>query len=212
MISNMSNMVFINGQHYVRFLFVFVCVLHINDIYRTFGNAVRIFADEHLSKLQVIQNKLLKLPVKLVYLAPTSLFHYNITVLKIVEIHIVNILFFVNECRARRAANIFKNYYTAHEATYEFKHIDRLFAPLATTELGFNWCAILGAKLWNRYFDEVNLHMFTKSSRKRVTKSFIAKYALLTLLTPSVSLYKRYVYVYMGMIWAWLFDTYVYMC
>ena len=55
-----------------------------------------------------MQNKLLKLLLKLDYRTSTSLIHYNMALLKIADIHIVNILSFVNECRAGRKPDIFK--------------------------------------------------------------------------------------------------------
>ena len=73
--------------------------------------------DEHLSKLQVMQNKLLKLLLKLDYRTSTNLLHHNMTLLKIADFHTVNILSFVNECRAGRYSDIFKNYFTVLEAT-----------------------------------------------------------------------------------------------
>ena len=104
--------------------------------------------------------------------------HVKHFVSKRIDIHFVNILSFVNECRAGRNPDIFKNYFTVREATYDLRYKDRLFVPLTRTELGSSRCAILGAKLWNKYFDEVNPHLFKKSFRKRVTKSVIAKYTL----------------------------------
>ena len=155
--------------------------LYFSFIYSRINYGIEVYgscADEHLSKLQVMQNKLLKLLLKLDYRTSTSLLHYNMALLKIADIHTVNILSFVNECRAGRNPDIFKNYFTVREATNELRHKDRLFVPLTRTELGSSRCAILGAKLWNKYFDEVNPHLFKKTFRKRVTKSFIAKYTL----------------------------------
>ena len=95
-----------------------------------------ICADEHLSKLQVIHNTLLKLLLQLNYRTFTSLLHYYMTLLKISDIHTVNILSFLNECRAGRNPDIFKNYSTVREETYDFRHNDHLFVPLAIIELG----------------------------------------------------------------------------
>ena len=82
------------------------------------------------------------------------------TLLNKADIHTVNILLFVNECRAGRNPDIFKNYFTVREATYDFRLKDRLFVPLARTELGSSRSVILGTKLWNKYLDEVNQHLF----------------------------------------------------
>ena len=153
------------------------CQLYFSFIYSCINYGIEVYgscADEHLSKQQVMQNNLLKLLLKLDYRTSTSLLHYNMTLLKIADIHTVNILYFVNECRAGRNPDIF----TVREATYDFRHRDRLFVPLARTELGSSRCAILSAKLWNKCFDEVHPHLSKKSFRKQVTKYFIAKYTI----------------------------------
>ena len=132
------------------------CQLYFSFIYSGINYGIEVYGscvDEHLSKLQVMQNKLLKLLLKLDYHTSTSLLHYNMTLLKIADIHTVNIFSFVNECRAGRNPDIFKNCFKVREATYDLRHKDRLFVPLTRTELGFSRCAILGAKLWNKYFD-----------------------------------------------------------
>ena len=155
--------------------------LYFSFIYSRIYYGIEVYgscADEQLSKLQVMQNKLLKLLLKLDYRTSTSLLHYNMILLKIADIHTVNILSFVNECRAGRNPDIFKNFFAVREATYDHRHKDRLFVPLTRTELGSSRCAILGAKLWNKYFDEVNQYLFKKSFRTRVAKSFITKYIL----------------------------------
>ena len=138
--------------------------LYFSFIYSRINYRIEVYgscADEHLSKLQVMQNKLLKLLLKLNYRTSTSLLHYNMTLLKIADIHTVNISSFVNECRAGRNPD-----FTVREATYNLRHKDCLFVPSTKTELGSSRCAILGAKLWNKYFDEVNPHLFKKSFQK----------------------------------------------
>ena len=152
--------------------------LYFSFIYSRINYGIKVYgscADEHLSKLKVMQNKLLKLLLKLYYRTSTNLLHYNMTVLKIADIHTVNILSFVNECRAGRNPDIFKNYFTVREATYDHRHKDCLFVPLTRTELGSSRCAILGAKLWNKDFDEVNTHLFKKIVSKASDKIFHCK-------------------------------------
>ena len=173
--------------------------LYFSFIYSRINYGIEVYgscADEHLSKLQVMQNKLLELLLKLDYRTSTSLLHYNMALLKIADIHTVIILSFVNECRAGRNSDIFKKYFTVREATYNLRHKDCLFVPLTRTELESSRCAILGAKLWNKYYDEVNPHLFKKSFRKRVTKSFIAKYTLQTMLIPTCICACMYMYIF----------------
>ena len=91
--------------------------LYFSFIYSRINYGIEVYgscADEHLSKLQGIQKKLLKLLLKLDYRTSTSPLHYNMTFLKIADIHTVNILSFVNECIAGRNPDIFKNYFTGN--------------------------------------------------------------------------------------------------
>ena len=135
-------------------------------------------ADTHLPKAQVMPIKLLKFLFQLDYRTSTNLLHYKYGITEIADIHTVNISFFSNECRAGRNNDIFNNYYTVREATSDFRHEFRLFVPLTRTELDSNCCAILGAILRNKYFNEINPQLFKKLFRKRVTKYFIANHIL----------------------------------
>ena len=131
------------------------------------------------------------------------------TLLKIADIHTVNILSFVNECRAGRNPDIFKNYFTVSEATYDFRHKDRLFVPLARIALGSCRCAILGAKLWKNNFDEVNQHLFKKLFRKRVTKMFYCKIHSIMMLIPMSICACIYIYIF---IWVDIYMIIPYLC
>ena len=69
----------------VKFFGIFNHAKHFSFIYSRINYWIEVYgscADEHLSKLQVMQNKLLKLLLKLDYRTSTSLLHYNMTILK----------------------------------------------------------------------------------------------------------------------------------
>ena len=60
--------------------------LYFSLIYSRINYGIEVYGicgDEHLSKLQVMQNKLLQLLLKLDYRTSTSLLHHNITLLKL---------------------------------------------------------------------------------------------------------------------------------
>ena len=203
--------IFNHVKHFVskriaRQLYFSLIYSRINYGIEVYGNCM----DEHLSKLQVMPNKLLKLLLKLDYRTSASLIHYNVALLKIADIHVVNILSFVNECRAGRNPEIFKNYFTVREATYNLRHKDRLFVPLTRTELGSSRCAILGAKLWNKYFDEVNPHLFKKIVSEASKKIFHCKIHSINDVNADMYLC-MHVYVYIHMAWYW-HDYSILMC
>ena len=129
------------SKRIARNLYISFNCSRIKDGIEVYGSC----ADAHLSKAQVMPNKLLKFLFKFDNCTSTSLLIYQYDNSEIADIHTVNILSFSNECRAGRNNDIFKKYYTVREATHDFRHEFRLFVPLTRTELGSYCCAILGA-------------------------------------------------------------------
>ena len=133
-------------------------------------------ANEYLQKLQVIQNKLLKLLLNFDRRTSTNELHQQLSLLKVVDIHNVNLLSFVNECRSGRCPTLFSNYYHVREAGYDLREKDRLHVPMARTDIGQSSCKIKGARLWNNKFNLVNQHLHKKGFRAIITKQFIETY------------------------------------
>ena len=73
-------------------------------------------AKDTLLKLQIVQNKLLKLLLKWDRRTPTDVVHQRLSILNSIEIHIVKVLSFVNECRSYTVPEMFVNYYKIREA------------------------------------------------------------------------------------------------
>ena len=146
-------------------------------------------ADEYLSKLQTLQNKLLKLMLKLDRRTSTNQLHRNLSLLKVADIHTVSVLCFVNNCRAARCPETFCNYYQVRQTERELRNKDHLDVPWARTDMGLSSCNIKGARLWNENFPAVNPYLYKKCFKTRVTKYFIEKYVwwIYKILTPDVS-------------------------
>ena len=119
-------------------------------------------ANKYLQKLQVIQNKLLKLFVNFDRWMSTNELHQQLSLLKVVDIHTVNVLSFVNEYRSGRCLTLFSSYYHAREAGCEL----RQNVPMARTDTGQSSCKIKGARLWNNKFNLVNSHLYKKELQK----------------------------------------------
>ena len=143
-------------------------------------------ADEYLSKLQILQNKLLKLMLKIDRRTSTNQLHRNLSLLKVTDIHTVSVLCFVNNCRAARCPETFCNYYQVRQTERELRYKDHLDVPWARTDMGLSSCNIKGA---NENFPAVNPYLYKKCFKTRVTKYFIEKYVwwLCKILTPDVS-------------------------
>ena len=89
----------------------------------------------------------------------TNELHQQLSLLIVVDIHTVNVLSFVNECRSGRCPTLFSSYNHVLEAGYEFRQKDRLHAPMARTDIGQSSHKIKGARLWNNKFNLVNHHL-----------------------------------------------------
>ena len=111
----------------------------------------------------------------------TNVLHQQLSLLKVVDIHTVNVLSFVNECRSGRCATLFSSYYHVREAGYELRQSDRLHVPMARTDIGQSSCKIIGARLSNNNFNLVNHHLYKKALER------ISRNALLKLITKFVT-------------------------
>ena len=65
-----------------------------------------------LNKLQVIQNKLMKLLTKKERRYSTNLLHTELDILKVQDIHKHSVLQFVHKCKANKTISNFENYFT----------------------------------------------------------------------------------------------------
>ena len=145
---------------------------HIKYGIEVFGDC----ANEYLQKLQVIQNKLLKQLLNFDRRMSTDELHQQLSLLKVVDIHTLNVLSFVDECRSGRCPTLFSGYYHVRQAGYKLRQNDRLHVPMARTDTGQSSCKIKGARLWNNKFNLVHPHLYKKSFRKTITKPFIETY------------------------------------
>ena len=133
-------------------------------------------ANEYLCKLQTLQNKLLKLMLKLNPRTSTNQLHRDLSLLKVSDIHAVSVLCFVNNCRAARCPETFCNYLQVRQTHRELRNNDHLDVPWSRTETGISSCCIKGARLWNENFAIVNSYLYKKCFKSKVTKHFIEKY------------------------------------
>ena len=113
-------------------------------------------AYEHLSKLQTLQNKLLKLLLKLDRRTSTNKLHRDLSLLKVSDIHAVSLLCFVNKCRATRYPEMFLiiikfgkqnvNFVTTTTLRYHWLEPKTVSVHVTWKELDY------GKKIWGRQF------------------------------------------------------------
>ena len=98
----------------------------------------------NMNKIQVIQNKLLKLVFKLDRLIPTNELHKNIKILNIDDIHKCNTLGKVNEMVSDRCSAVFRNYFEIKENSYDSRTCDQLTITLTRLCLGQHMVRLKG--------------------------------------------------------------------
>ena len=133
-------------------------------------------AKDILSKVQIMQNKLLKSLLKWDRRTPTEHVQYYLSILKINDMHTANILSFVNECRSGRVSNIFVNYYKILETGLNLRNRSSLDIPWARIDMGRSRCDVKGARLWNNNLQAVNPLLYKKSFHKQFSKFLISIY------------------------------------
>ena len=88
------------------------------------------------------ENKLLKLLLNFDRRMFTNELRQQLSLLKVVDIHTVNVLSFFNECRSGRCPTLFSSYYHVREAGYELRQNDRLHVPMARNDIDQSSCKI----------------------------------------------------------------------
>ena len=137
--------------------------------------AYRSCAKETLSKLQIMQNKLLKSLLKWDQRTPTDHMHQWLSILKIVDVYIVKVLSFVNEYGSCRVPEVFVNYYTIRQTELNRNRIS-MYIPWSRTYLDLSRCHVKGARLWNNHPQTTSQMLYKKSFHKQLTKFLIHRY------------------------------------
>ena len=124
----------------------------------------------YLKKLQVIQNKLLKLLLN--FEGQTSNNEYQ----HLCSLKVADVLSFVDECRSGSCPNLFASYYHVREGVYDLRQNGRLHVPMARTGIGKSCFKIKGARLWDNKSNFLNQHLYKKCFRTTITMHYIETY------------------------------------
>ena len=130
-----------------------------------------------LSKLQTLQNGLLKLLLCRNYRESTNVIHSELKILKVKEIRIVNLANFVNNCLLGNLPAPFNLYFQYRNSMYGFRN-QNLNVPWARTTCGSLRTQVSGAKLWNGLLnhDVCRSFVLKKSFKKSLVKHYLVAY------------------------------------
>ena len=103
----------------------------------------------NIEKIQTMQNKLMKLLLRLRQMTPTNELHMHLNILKVSDNYKSNILSFVNEILSGRSPDAFMNYLILKKNNqYGMRRKGQLNVPPCRTRICDR--AVFDASLWNR--------------------------------------------------------------
>ena len=108
------------------------------------------YSETHINRLQVIQNKLLKLMLKLATLAATNILHKEINVLKVTNIGESSVLGFVNKVLCGQCPAIVLANYKIKRNAYDVLTKGQLVTPQTRIQIAVRAVNLKGCLLWNR--------------------------------------------------------------
>ena len=152
--------------------------LYFAFIYSRISYAIEVYgtcSSNLLSKIQVLQNKLLKLLLCKPFRTPTNDIHSGLNVIKVKDIYLCNLLTFVNKCLMGNCPDMFNTYFSVRDVIYNLRQ-QPLHVPRFRTTMGSLSTKIQGAKLWNKHHEIVHNIAMRKSFKHNLTKYLINQY------------------------------------
>ena len=132
-------------------------------------------AASYMSKIQTLQNKLMKMLLQLHYRTPTDDLHAMLNILKVNDMFKTNILSFVNRCLLFDVPPVFYDYFKYQEVNYNLR-FKRLEVPRFRNNYGMFRVAVQGADLWNNIPDTLSCFTVKKCFKEHVVKHHIGTY------------------------------------
>ena len=173
----------------------YLTVEHIRVIYYTmiysrikYGICAYGFANKvNLEKVQVLQNKLLKVILEKSWRHPTDVLHTELYILKVRDIFYQEISSFVNKYFRNDLPEVFTDYFQHFRHTYGTRgNLNRLILPLYRTELGKKTVRYKGCEIWNNLSQGKKNIKNAKRFRKSIKDSIIMGYRTIDLLPTSL--------------------------
>ena len=132
--------------------------------------------NENMNKLQVLQNKLLKVLTGKEMRYPTSILHNELHVLQVKDVLKQEITSFVNKYLNNQLPTIFEGYYKKFSEIHDHNtrgSTNTLKIPKHKTELGRKTVKIYGCTAWNELSNETKSIVNQKSFRKAIKEDIL---------------------------------------
>ena len=122
---------------------------------------------KNINKVQILQNKLIKLILKLDRLTPTNYVHQKLKILKVVDIQVLKLICLVSKCLLGKCPPCFSNYFTWRTHIYNLREVP-LLVMRSRTVLGATNTRIYAAKIYNSLPEKVKILRHQNNFKKIV--------------------------------------------
>ena len=134
--------------------------------------------DSLMKKVQVLQNKLLKVLYKLPFRTDTNVMHKDLDILKVKDIYKYQIQKFVYESLNKTCIVQFHDYYSYNNNVHQMntRQQNRLKSTRPKTKFGENSLKYYGAVLWNSLDSNIQLSKSLNTFKRALRHSIIQNY------------------------------------
>ena len=133
-------------------------------------------SNENVSKIQIMQNKLLKILLKKPFRYSTNVLHNDLSLLKFEDIVYQEITAFAFDFLKGNLPCVFDDYYQ-HRFPLENMQNEhsrfRLIIPSYRTTIGEHTVKVQGAKMFNAFTSNINLNVRTKTFKNDIKKKIL---------------------------------------
>jgi hypothetical protein len=126
---------------------------HIKYGIEVYGNCTM----KSIDKLQIIQNKLMKVLLNIPYRYSTNLLHKKLNILKVKDIYTSSLDMLVYDCLHCRCPPLLNNLFSRVQSQINTRQNTNLFIEKSRTELGKKRISVTGATRWNNIEKEVRI-------------------------------------------------------
>ena len=134
---------------------------------------------ENLNRIQIIQNKLLKVLLNKPFRYSTILLHKDLFLLQVKDMIVQDILAFVFDYFKGNLPSVFNNFFQHRFQTEDIQsgvRRLRIIVPKVDTDFGKRTVKFAGSTLFNNYADQFDLNMNTKSFKTKIKKLLYSHY------------------------------------
>ena len=146
----------------------------INNGIELYGQA----APSHLDKIQVQQNRILKILFNKDFRTPTLSLHTEINVLMVKDLHKQNVAKFVYQHQNLGLPDVFVNFYENNQSIHDHntRQANNIHIGPRRTEQGKKMMSYTGAKIWNDLPEYVKNSQTITTFKKHLKKTIVNDY------------------------------------